>query len=102
MNRQTQAIWDERHSNSKTGAAEPSVLESLPLLPRGRALDIAAGQGRNAIALARAGLRVVAVDWSQTAFNSLLTRARHEALPIEPVIADLDQCLPLQPDTFDV
>jgi tellurite methyltransferase len=102
MNRQFQAIWDERHCCSQVGATEPSVLEFLPLLPRGRALDIAAGKGRNSIALARAGIRVLAVDWSQTALQSLVMLARNEELAIDPVSADLEWGLPFQPCSFDI
>lgn len=102
MNPQSKAIWNERHCCSRLGVVEPSVVELLPLLPRGCALDIAAGKGRNSIALTRAGIRVVAVDWSETALNSLVTLARHEGLSIEPVIADLEQPLPFRPCSFDI
>jgi tellurite methyltransferase len=102
MNRESQAIWEERHHSSGLGSAEPSLLEFLPLLPRGRALDVAAGKGRNSIVLARAGMRVLAVDWSQAALNSLSLLAKNEELAIEPVVADLEQSLPFQPCSFDV
>ena len=102
MNRQSQAIWNERHCCSQIGVVEPSVVEFLPLLPRGRALDIAAGKGRNSIALTRAGIRVVAVDWSEAALTSLATLVTEEELAIEPVIADLEQPLPFRPRSFDI
>jgi len=34
----------------------------LPLIPKGRALDIGAGQGRNSIFLAKNGFEVEAID----------------------------------------
>jgi tellurite methyltransferase len=102
MNQRSQAIWEERHCSGVTGAAEPCVVEFLPLLPIGRALDIAAGKGRNSIVLARAGIRVLAVDWSHNALNSLAPVARTERLAIQPVIADLEQSFPFQPQSFDV
>jgi len=95
-------MWEERHSGAEIGEVEPSVVEFLPLLPRGRALDIAAGKGRNSIALARGGTHVFAVDWSQNALNSLALIARNEELAIEPVIADLEESLPFRPQSFDV
>jgi tellurite methyltransferase len=94
--------WEERHRGAEPGQPEPSVMEFLALLPRGRALDIAAGVGRNSIALARSGFHVVALDWSRIAVNSLALIARSERLAIEPILADLEQSLPFQPASFDV
>ena len=102
MNRKFLDVWEQRHCNGETGAAEPSVIEFLPLLPRGRALDIAAGRGRNSITLARGGIHVVAVDWSANALNSLALIARKDGLPIEPVIADLEESLPFRTQSFDI
>ena len=96
------AVWEERHSCGGSSAAEPSGIEFLPLMPRGRALDVAAGQGRNSVALARAGIQVVAVDWSQNAAHSLALTARKDSLQIEPVIANLEESLPFRPQSFDL
>ena len=57
------ADWDERHRGKPAGEAEPFLVEMLARIPRGVALDVAAGRGRNALALARAGMQVVAVDY---------------------------------------
>jgi SAM-dependent methyltransferase len=102
MNRKLRATWEQRHCGAKTGEAEPSINEFLPLLPRGRALDIAAGTGRNSIALARAGIHVFAVDWSRNALNSLALIAASQELVIEPIIANLEESLPFRPESFDV
>jgi tellurite methyltransferase len=60
--------WDERYATfSSKSRLEPTlfVTACLPKLPtRGWALDVAAGAGRHAIALAQRGLRVDAVDIS--------------------------------------
>jgi SAM-dependent methyltransferase len=95
-------MWEQRHCGAGIGQPEPSLVEFLPLLPRGCALDIAAGKGRNSIPLARNGTHIVAVDWSQNALNSLAFTARNEELAIQPVIADLEESLPFQPQSFDV
>ncbi len=59
--------WDERYAARELiWSAEPNVFvarESADLTP-GRAVDLAAGEGRNAIWLARQGWDVTAVDWS--------------------------------------
>jgi len=64
--------WDERYAASDlVWSAEPNqfVAEELAELPPGRALDLAAGEGRNAIWLARRGWQVTAVDFSQVALD---------------------------------
>lgn len=102
MNLERRAKWEERHRETTPGDPEPSVIEMLPLLPRGTALDIAAGTGRNAIALARAGLRVVAADFSLTGMRTLIEIARRENLAISPVVADLEDGFPFRPNSLDV
>jgi tellurite methyltransferase len=102
MNRKFRDMWEERHSGADIGEAEASVVEFQPLMPRGRALDIAAGTGRNSIVLARYGIHVVAVDWSENALNSLALIANKHHLAITPVVADLEQSLPFQPESFDI
>jgi len=69
---------------------EPFLVEMLARIPRGIALDVAAGRGRNALAMARAGIRVVAVDWSAPAMQALGAAARTERLAVWPVVANLD------------
>ena len=56
MSSDRRAYWNERHREGTAGAPEPTLVEMLPLMPRGLTLDIAAGLGRNAIALAEAGI----------------------------------------------
>jgi SAM-dependent methyltransferase len=101
MNRDRE-IWEERYRAAAPGDAEPTVVEFMPLLPRGRALDVAAGNGRNSLALARAGIHVVAADLSGNAMNSLAKIARNEQLAIETLIADLEESLPFRPESFDI
>jgi tellurite methyltransferase len=101
MNDAARAKWERHHrEQSETGAPEPFVLEMMPLMARGLALDIAAGRGRNAIALARAGFKVVAVDCSKSAMATLAAVARSQQLPVSPVVADIDDLL-LRERTFD-
>jgi SAM-dependent methyltransferase len=84
--------WDDTHRAKPPGDAEPFVIEMLPMLARGGlVLDVAAGRGRNSIALAKAGMRVVAADYSEAAMQILADAAREQHLPIWPVIADFDK-----------
>jgi tellurite methyltransferase len=84
------AGWDERHRGKQAGEAEPFLAEMLARIPRGIALDVAAGRGRNALALARVVNAVVAVDYSVEAMRLLAATARADRLAIWPIVANLD------------
>ena len=59
--RRTGLVWSETPNQF--------VAEELADLPPGRAVDLAAGEGRNAIWLARRGWEVTAVDFSRVALD---------------------------------
>jgi len=64
--------WDERYAAAAlVWSAEPNrfVAQECADLPPGRAVDLAAGEGRNAIWLARRGWQVTAVDFSAVALD---------------------------------
>ncbi|MEP6689534.1 MAG: class I SAM-dependent methyltransferase [Gemmatimonadaceae bacterium] len=67
--------WNERHAASagrEPGAPSAWVIAHAPLLPRGAlVLDIAAGRGRHALALAALGHSVLALDASEPAMGEL-------------------------------
>ncbi len=73
-----------------TEAAEqvPRILERLGL-DDGAVLDLGCGPGRHALPLARAGLRVTAVDASAYLLGGLEARAELEDLEVETVRADM-------------
>lgn len=56
----------------------------------GPAIDVACGRGRNALAAARRGVRVIGVDRDAAALGTLRDAARREGLPVSPVRADLE------------
>ena len=79
------AEWDAKHrATAGNGPAEPAgiVLELLPLLPRGPALDLASGAGRHTLLLAKRSQPVTAVDGSPAALDSLAQQARAENLTV--------------------
>lgn len=84
--------WEDAHRGKAAGGEpEPFVAEMMPLLPRGGlVLDVAAGRGRNALALARAGMRVVVADFSQVAMQTLAELAHSARLAIWPLMANFD------------
>jgi len=85
--------WDDRFvSGEYPRAPEPSaVLRSYePAIPDGRALDVAAGTGRNAVYLAEAGYAVDALDASREGLAIVRERAaeRDVADRVETIQAD--------------
>jgi SAM-dependent methyltransferase len=80
MSLRTAEQWDERYGSSEFWAGtEPALFlgQVLPLLPRGRALDLAMGEGRNAVFLARHGWHVTGVDWSGAALEKAAALAEN-------------------------
>jgi len=92
------AVYREGHG---PGTAEPSLVEALSLLKPGLALDVAAGTGRNSLAMARAGFEVIAIDYSAAGLAILSSQARREGLAVWAVAADLDK-FPIPPNRFDL
>lgn len=87
--------WDERYAASAlVWSADPNqfVAQELGGLRPGRALDLAAGEGRNALWLAARGWRVTAVDFSRVGLDKgreLQARHEHgEQLQVDWVHAD--------------
>ena len=70
-----------------TLAPAPFLVEHASLLAPGRTVDLAAGSGRNAVFLASRGHRVLAVDVSRRALQTL----RQRAPAIDSVQVDLDR-----------
>ena len=60
-------------------------------LPKGRALDIATGKGRNAIFLAERGFQVVGIDISPVALEMARRAAQEKSLAIDWQEADLER-----------
>lgn len=62
-----ETYWDERYSAGElvwTADANRFVMREVQDLPVGSALDLACGEGRNAVWLAARGWSVTGVDWS--------------------------------------
>src|SRR5512144_3024945 len=88
--------WDERYAAGElVWSATPNqfVEAELADLPPGRALDLAAGEGRNSLWLAERGWQVTAVDFSLVGLDKgRQLQARHEhgrAMHIDWVHADV-------------
>ena len=67
------------------------LLRHLPAIPRGRALDVAMGEGRHALHLAAEGFRVTGIDRDAAAVAGVIARARARGLEIDARVADLER-----------
>jgi SAM-dependent methyltransferase len=96
MSLDDQIRWDRQHAQRQGGEQPADFLrqifetEAWPL-PRGRALDLACGKGRNSLYLAESGFEVVAMDISPVALADGRRRADEKQLSIEWCQADLEQ-----------
>lgn len=84
--------WNQRYAAKELlWSATPNrfLVAEVSALPAGRALDLACGEGRNALWLAELGWRVTGVDYSQVAIERAQGRATHEGRDVEFVCADL-------------
>ena len=91
--------WDERYGGADfVVPTEPNqfVVAELAGLAPGRALDLAAGGGRNSVWLAGQGWSVTAVDFSRAGLDHArkLSAARGIAARVDWVLADLSDYQP--------
>lgn len=91
----TSSFWDERYASPSLvyGDAPNEFLASVAdrLPTRGVAIDLGAGQGRNAIFLAKHGLDVLAIDQSRVGLECAQELARSRGVTIRTAVADLAQ-----------
>ena len=83
--------WDEKYTNSCDPAKSPSrfLVEQIDRLPRGKALDLATGSGRNAVFLALNGYEVDAIDYSGVAVGQLQSFVNQQSLTVTVKQEDL-------------
>jgi SAM-dependent methyltransferase len=96
--------WNQRYqeTNPDDHQAHSVILEEqLKGLPPGRALDLAAGEGRNSLYLARQGWQVTAVDFSDVAVKNGRRLAKTQGVSIDWDVADLAVYLP-EKEAFDL
>lgn len=96
--------WDRKYAEAEQlWALTPNrsfEAEAADLAP-GRALDLACGEGRHAIWLAKRGWQVTAVDFSEVAIAKARARAASEQVDIDLRCADLLEFEP-EPEAFDL
>jgi len=89
-----QKRWDKKFGRKEFALGKepnPFLKKHIRLLPRGKALDIATGEGRNAVFLAQNGFDVDAVDISEKGLKKARKLAREKGVKINTFLVDLDQ-----------
>jgi SAM-dependent methyltransferase len=86
--------------NEWLNATEQALVERY-FSKDGELLNLACGAGREAVLLARQGLRVTACDWSPRMMAEARRRAQEANLPVRFAVADLMDDLPYTEHAFD-
>ena len=84
--------WDERYATSELvwSAGPNQFVESVCRgMASGRMIDLAAGEGRNAVWFAESGWDATAVDYSAVALTKARDMAARRGVAITTVVADL-------------
>ena len=96
--------WNDRYRTDEfvwTAEANRFVIaETLDLVP-GRVIDLAAGEGRNAVWLAERGWQATAVDYSDVALAKAQRLAESRGVPLDTVVADVTTYEP-EPRAYDL
>lgn len=78
------------------------LVENIALLPKGRVLDVAMGDGRNAIFLATQGFQAEGIDISSDAVNKAQEAARTLGVKLGVHVVDLEKDPYIKPALYDV
>ncbi|MZH03100.1 MAG: class I SAM-dependent methyltransferase [Nitrospinae bacterium] len=79
----------------------PFLIENSHLLPKGKVVDIAMGEGRNGVYLATQGFDVLGLDISEKGLEKAHNLAKKNNTTIETKVVDLEN-YQLQPNSYDV
>lgn len=101
---QDRLFWNKRYDTETYILGKEPVeflKEYINILPRGKALDIAMGGGRNAVFLAKNGFEVDGCDVSDIAVKKTLELAKENNVRVNAFVADLE-IYKLPKDAYDV
>lgn len=96
--------WDDKYATETYLFGRdpiPFLKDQVHLLPKGTALDLAMGEGRNGVFLATKGFQVTGVDISEAGFQKAHALAEENGVSITTVVADLEQ-YDIPAKTYDV
>jgi hypothetical protein len=96
--------WDKTYNRKDyVFGKEPArfLVDHVKMLPMGRALDIAMGEGRHAVYLAKKGFQVEGVDISSVGLRKAQKLAAENGVKIKTINADLNKYR-IRPNTYTV
>jgi tellurite methyltransferase len=104
FSKRTHRSYYNEHWRKEVPREQPSdiVAEAVKHVLPGETLDLGAGDGRNAVFLARNGFAVTAIDFSETAVRVITERATKEHLPIHAELADIKHWAPTPEQQYRV
>ncbi len=97
--------WDRRYAGKdQMWSSNPngSLVAEAANLPPGRALDVGAGEGADALWLAEQGWQVTACDIASTALARLADEAGRRGLAVRCLRTDATDADAFHPDTYDL
>ncbi len=98
------SAWDKTFSREEyVFGKEPAkfLADNVAKLPKGKALDLAMGEGRNSVFLAKKGFLVEGVDISRVGIRKAQALAAENGVKIETVNADLNSYR-IKPESYSV
>ncbi|MGR3310863.1 MAG: class I SAM-dependent methyltransferase, partial [Candidatus Brocadiales bacterium] len=87
-------IWDKRYDTEEyLFGKEPNLFlkEHIDILPKGKALDLAMGEGKDAVFLAKNGYDVDGCDISEVAIKKAYRLAEENNVKINALVVDLEK-----------
>lgn len=96
--------WDHRYSGERmwSGNANGSLVHEVTGMAPGRALDIGAGEGGDALWLDSQGWQVTAIDVSQHGLDRIAAEATRRGVTVECLRADANALEPFGDEMFDL
>lgn len=96
--------WDHRYGGDRMWSGNPNgaLVAEVASMEPGRALDVGAGEGGDAIWLAERGWRVTATDISRRALDHVAAEAERRDLEIDLLRADANGLDPFERAAFDL
>jgi thioredoxin reductase/SAM-dependent methyltransferase len=96
--------WDHRYGSDRMWSGNPNgtLVNEIASLDGGRALDVGAGEGADALWLADQGWQVTASDVSLRALDRVAAEADRRGLSVECLHADANARAPFEVGAFDL
>ena len=96
--------WNEKYATDRYLFGKepiPFLKQHVDLLPQGKVLDIAMGEGRNGVFLATRGFEVIGIDISRAGLERARALATSHNVSIKTRVADLEG-MTLKQNAYDV